>query len=617
GPGGTFDGNLLNFDVPDGTPGAANVCDYESPIDAVAFISEIRIDQTSDDNEEYFDLPGEPGTVLDGLTYLVIGDGTGGSGVIEAVANLSGQVIPASGFFVAAESTFTLGAVDFVTDLNFENNDNVTHLLVRDFTGANGNDLDTNDDGTLDTTPWSEVVECVALRTAAASELTYCDTTVGPDGSNVPGHVFKCEEGWRIGAFDPAGGNDTPGAANACDVTPPPAAASLSEIRIDQPSTDNDEYFELTGEPGAALDGLTYLVIGDGTGGSGVIEEVTDLSGQVIPASGFFVAAETTFTFGTADFVTDLNFENSDNVTHLLVRDFSGSDGADLDTDDDGTLDVTPWSAIVECVALLHGAPSELTYCDTTVGPDGSDVPGHVFKCEDGWRIGAFDPAGGNDTPGAANACDVTPPDELVCGDPATLIHEIQGSGDASPLAGQQHVIEGIVVGDFQGGDGDPFNTDLEGFYVQEEVGEQDAEPATSEGIFVHAPAAADVVPGDVVRVAGTVQEFFGLTELTNVTGLVDCGDAPLPDPVDVTNVDVDEFERYEGMLVRFPQELFISEYFDYDRFGEIKLCTERLFQPTAVHEPGSPEAVALAEHNADVCITLDDARSEQNPDPA
>ena len=35
---------------------------------------------------------------------------------------------------------------------------------------------------------------------------------------------------------------------------------------------------------------------------------------------------------------------------------------------------------------------------------------------------------------------------------------------------------------------------------------------------------------------------------------------------------DVNEPERFEGMLVRFPQPLVISEYFNYDRFGEIAL---------------------------------------------
>ena len=50
------------------------------------------------------------------------------------------------------------------------------------------------------------------------------------------------------------------------------AQVFISEIRIDQSGADTDEYFELAGTPGASLDGLTYLVIGDGSGGSGVID---------------------------------------------------------------------------------------------------------------------------------------------------------------------------------------------------------------------------------------------------------------------------------------------------------------------------------------------------------
>ncbi len=52
----------------------------------------------------------------------------------------------------------------------------------------------------------------------------------------------------------------------------------ISENRIDHPSTDTDEYFELAGPPGSPLDGLPHLVIGDGAAGSGVIEEVTGLT---------------------------------------------------------------------------------------------------------------------------------------------------------------------------------------------------------------------------------------------------------------------------------------------------------------------------------------------------
>ena len=168
----------------------------------------------------------------------------GAAGSIEAVVDLSGQTIQSSGFFVAAEGTFTLGSADMTTSLNFENSDNVTHLLVADFSGANGDDLDTYDDGVLDVTPWTSVVDCVGLvETVGSGDQIYCPTTVGPDGSFVPGHAFLCPSGWQIGAFDPVGGNDTPGAVNDCTA----AAGDLviNEIDYDQPSTDVAEFIEI------------------------------------------------------------------------------------------------------------------------------------------------------------------------------------------------------------------------------------------------------------------------------------------------------------------------------------------------------------------------------------
>ena len=81
----------------------------------------------------------------------------------------------------------------------------------------------------------------------------------------------------------------------------------INEIRIDQPGSDVDEYFELSGEPGASLDGLTYLVIGDGGGGSGVIEAVVDLGGAELGPNGFLLVAEASFTLATADLTATLN----------------------------------------------------------------------------------------------------------------------------------------------------------------------------------------------------------------------------------------------------------------------------------------------------------------------
>ena len=191
------------------------------------------------------------------------------------------------------------------------------------------------------------------------------------------------------------------------------AAPRINEVRIDQPSTDNDEYFELTGTPGESLDGLTYIVIGDGTAlqASGVIEMVLSLNGKTIAADGFLLVAEGTFTNvfapGTPDFTpagaNPLNFENDDNMTHMLVRGFTGTNGQDLDTNDDGVLDVTPWTEVVDSIALVKSLASSGTerwYGTNTIGPDGSFVPGHAFRLPDGtgaWRVGNFD--GGEDSP--------------------------------------------------------------------------------------------------------------------------------------------------------------------------------------------------------------------------
>src|SRR5262249_39919143 len=62
-----------------------------------------------------------------------------------------------------------------------------------------------------------------------------------------------------------------------------------------------------------------------------------------------------------------------------------------------------------------------------------------------------------------------------------TKISAVQGSGSATPLSGQTVTVEAIVVGDYQGQGG----TELQGFFLQEEDADADADPATSEGIFV------------------------------------------------------------------------------------------------------------------------------------
>lgn len=197
------------------------------------------------------------------------------------------------------------------------------------------------------------------------------------------------------------------------------AQIRINEIRIDQTGTDVDEYFELTGPALSPLTDLTYLVIGDGTAGCGVVECVVPLDAWQIQSDGLLAVCRSA-TPGQAGYdvvgATAINFENSDNVTHMLVSGWVGALNQDLDTNNDGVLDVTPWSTIVDCVALLEDpspgcglpqADDEAVYCGTRVGPDGINVPGHAYLCGSGWIVGLFDPIGSTDTPGAVNNCPV------------------------------------------------------------------------------------------------------------------------------------------------------------------------------------------------------------------
>ena len=100
-----------------------------------------------------------------------------------------------------------------------------------------------------------------------------------------------------------------------------------------------------------------------------------------------------------------------------------------------------------------------------------------------------------------------------IVNDDVILIHDVQGPGAATPIPGATVTVEGVVVGDYQG------STQLSGFFLQEEDADVDANPATSEGIFVFCSACpTPVAEGQRVRVTGTVSEFFNMTQITAST---------------------------------------------------------------------------------------------------
>ena len=206
-------------------------------------------------------------------------------------------------------------------------------------------------------------------------------------------------------------------------------------------------------------------------------------------------------------------------------------------------------------------------------------------------------------------------PAPVACSATDTPIGQIQGAGAAAALTGTR-TVQGVVVGDFEGA------SSLDGFYLQNAAADADGDAATSDAIFVfNGNGGNNVSLGQVVQVTGAVVEYQNQTEISG-PAIEQCGatgsvsPATLSLPVSAPSGGVDYLERYEGMLVAFPQTLYVTEHFQLGRFGQVLLSSGgKLSQPTNVAAPGAA-AAALQASNALNQILLDDELQTQNPDP-
>ena len=136
-------------------------------------------------------------------------------------------------------------------------------------------------------------------------------------------------------------------------------------------------------------------------------------------------------------------------------------------------------------------------------------------------------------------------------------IHEIQGAASRSPLAGEVVTTRAVVTG-----------RKSNGFFVQTPDDDVDADPRSSEGIFVFTGAApaANLTPGTFVAVTGLVIEFIPAGDpasppLTEIGGPLSIevrgAGTTLPAPIEIQSRDVtpggghEQLERLEGMRVR------------------------------------------------------------------
>ena len=123
---------------------------------------------------------------------------------------------------------------------------------------------------------------------------------------------------------------------------------------------------------------------------------------------------------------------------------------------------------------------------------------------------------------------------------------------------------------------------------------------------------------GDRVRLTGTVTNvtaggFSNMTEITTLTALEVCSTGisvtptlvNLPESADPTTY----LERYEGMLVTFPETLTVQQNYFQGRYGQLTLGDGRLFQINNFSLGGNLEAPLSA-------VVLDDGTTTQNRNP-
>ncbi len=288
------------------------------------------------------------------------------------------------------------------------------------------------------------------------------------------------------------------------------------------------------------------------------------------------------------------------------------------------SVDVAAGAITVQCPAgnqvAANGAASDVT--GVTIDPAG-DLPANTVCAIVISAAGVTDNDGAPDTLTGATSFSFT----TGAATAITPIHAIQGSGDTA--AAGVFTVEAIVVGDYQ----TQGNGQLRGFFIQEEDADADADPATSEGIFVFCSSCPQAVTvGDKVRVTGASSEFFGMSQLTASTlasvSVLSSGN-PLPTPATVelpapgvassdlataTAANNAYFEAFEGMLVTFPDTLSVSEYFELARYGQLILTEGG--RPRTFTDANAPSAAGLTHHEIDLAsrtIILDDTDNRQN----
>ena len=561
-------------------------------------INEIDYDQAGTDAAEFLELKnvGTSSANLDGWSVVLV---NGNGGAIYDTIDLTGVTVAAGDYLVICANAATVANcdIDDGPDTNFIQNGAPDAAGLLDGEG-NLVDAVSYEGDTAGYTEGSGVglEDDPAIDNSGISRF--------PDGSDTDQNNVDLSPRCA-----------TPGAENTSETTDcvPPPAVVINEIDYDQAGTDTAEFLELKNTGGEAVDlsGWTVELV-NGTGGGAAIYQTIALPAVSLAGGDYFVVCGNAANTPECDLdvTPDSNLIQNGAPDAVGLRDAGGVLVDAVSYEGDTGAPYTEGSG-----AGLEDDPG-IDYSGISRLPDGIDTDQNNVDLSQRCS-----------TPGAENTSSTTdcvsaPPLSCDATYAFTPIHDIQGSGTSTPIPGVEVYVEAVVVGDFQASNTD--GTDLAGFYVQEEDEQADADPLTSEGVFVFDLLLSPGVPvaqGDLVRIRGFAGEFQDQTQVSVAGGeVVVCGSdqgglvtaTPIPFPLAGGQADL---ERYEGMAVTTNQPMTVIEYFNLDRFGVVDVATERLETPTDAVDPGAPAAALLA-YNEQRRIRLDDGSQDQNPYP-
>ncbi|KQG44783.1 nuclease [Acinetobacter pittii] len=209
------------------------------------------------------------------------------------------------------------------------------------------------------------------------------------------------------------------------------------------------------------------------------------------------------------------------------------------------------------------------------------------------------------------------PPVETVsCSSSDTPIADL-----STAAQNQSYTVRGVITADYRYANG------FSGFYVQ--TPDTKARANVSNAIFVYIPNSSTVKGGQVgdeVILRGrltTYQNQLQLDQLQQDIQTCNSNMANQVQPISLelpfaslTGGSTHSPQRYQGMLVKLPQTLTVSENYNYGRYGELSLSLGRLYIPTNLYPALSPEAKALAQKNLLSKIIFDDGYNNQNRTP-